>query len=161
MFHKDSSKKDGISTPCKNCKRNKYRENIEQARKKQREYKKVKHREDPRKLLVQLAKQRAIRVGVPFNIKYTDLTIPKVCPILGIPMSVGDINVKYGSPSLDRIVPSLGYTKDNTQVISHLANTMKSSASSELLIKFAEWILHRFKEDGPLKSSDIINTPYT
>lgn len=136
-------------------------ENIGQVREKQREYKKKKHREDPRKLLVQLAKQRAIRIGVPFNIKHNDITIPEFCPILDIPILVGDISVKYGSPSLDRIIPSLGYTKDNTQVISHLANTMKSSASPELLIKFAEWVLKYFKEDGPFKSSDTINTLYT
>jgi hypothetical protein len=47
--------------------------------------------------------------------------------------------------SLDRIVPSKGYTKDNVEVISQLANTMKNNASPELLINFAEEVLRRHK----------------
>ena len=35
------------------------------------------------------------------------------------------------SPSLDQIVPGLGYVKGNVQVISHRANTLKSDGTLE------------------------------
>jgi hypothetical protein len=50
------------------------------------------------------------------------------------------------SPSLDRIDSTLGYTKGNIQVISWLANTMKTNASIEELKLFAKWVLETFKE---------------
>ena len=46
---------------------------------------------------------------------------------------------KY-SPSLDRIDPNKGYVKGNVQVISRLANIMKSNASPEELRAFANWV---------------------
>ena len=44
------------------------------------------------------------------------------------------------SPSLDRIIPELGYVPGNVQVISHQANTMKSNATLKELKAFAAWV---------------------
>jgi hypothetical protein len=52
---------------------------------------------------------------------------------------------KYNSPSLDRINNNRGYTKNNIQVISYRANTMKGDASPIELIRFAEWVLQNYK----------------
>jgi hypothetical protein len=49
------------------------------------------------------------------------------------------------NPSLDRIDPNKGYTKDNIQIISVRANAMKSNAQIKDLITFAKGIL---KEHG-------------
>lgn len=47
------------------------------------------------------------------------------------------------SPSLDKIVPSLGYVIGNVEVISYLANTMKQNATPEQLTTFCEAYLRR------------------
>ena len=90
----------------------------------------------------QRAKMRSKQSGREFDITPEDIVIPDVCPILGMPinMNSGRSGAYDNSPSLDRIDNSRGYTKDNIQVISQRANAMKSSASAEELIKFAQWI---------------------
>ncbi len=68
--------------------------------------------------------------------------IPDVCPVLGISLYPGTgRGPGHNAPSLDRIVPALGYVPGNVQVISHLANSMKRDASPEQLRLFAEWVL--------------------
>ena len=43
------------------------------------------------------------------------------------------------SPSLDKIIPAIGYIKGNIAVMSHKANTMKQNATLEELILLGEW----------------------
>jgi len=80
-------------------------------------------------------KNRALRKGIEFDITYEDLTIPDVCPLLGIKI-VWDVPTKgpvHNSPSVDRIDSSKGYIKGNVHVISYRANTLKSNATPEEL----------------------------
>lgn len=88
------------------------------------------------------AKSRAKDRELTFDIDISDITIPEVCPILGIPLfcTVGKSGAYKNSPSLDRIDNSLGYVKGNVWVISQLANAMKCHANSEELKAFANWI---------------------
>lgn len=101
----------------------------------------------PANQLMRSAKHRAKKNNIPFNIVEEDIVIPEVCPVLGIPIKV-NINTGCGgrkdSMSLDKIIPSKGYVKGNIQVISHLANSMKSSATPEELLKFADWIYETY-----------------
>ena len=61
----------------------------------------------------------------------------KKCPVFGFKMEFdGDHD---NSPSLDRIDPSKGYTKNNVLWISYLANRMKSNLSLKELIKIRDW----------------------
>lgn len=92
----------------------------------------------------QRAKQRCKETGREFTIEVGDIAIPDECPILGIKLNMnsGKSGAYRNSPSLDRIDNSRGYTKDNIQVISQLANAMKCHASNEELHKFAHWILN-------------------
>lgn len=94
----------------------------------------------------QRAKQRAEQSGREFDIKVSDIYIPDVCPILNIELNMnsGKPGAYRNSPSLDRIDNSKGYTKNNIQVISQLANAMKCHASIEELQKFADWVNHNF-----------------
>jgi hypothetical protein len=52
------------------------------------------------------------------------IVIPSVCPVLGIPIVLGEQRSE-NSPSLDRITPELGYVPGNVRVISDKANRLK------------------------------------
>lgn len=69
------------------------------------------------------AKERCKRSGVMFVIAVSDITVPAVCPVMGIPMTVG--GARDNSPSLDRIDPSRGYVPGNVCVICYRANRIK------------------------------------
>jgi hypothetical protein len=89
---------------------------------------------------------RAKKNNIPFNLEYTDVVIPQKCPILEIPIFKGNERHVANSPSLDRLVPELGYVKGNVRVISYKANTMKSNASIEEIKMFAKNIILYFDE---------------
>ena len=95
--------------------------------------------EKTRRRLLALAKLRAKRAGVPFTITLADVRIPNRCPALGIPLRVGRGMSTYQSPTLDRVVPSFGYIPGYVAVISHRANTIKSSASVDELDRVADY----------------------
>lgn len=90
---------------------------------------------------------RCRKNGTPFNLtkEYVDSITPTHCPILGylLVRQVGKVGASYNSPSIDRIVPSKGYIIGNVQIISNKANTMKSNATPEELLMFANWILNQ------------------
>lgn len=90
--------------------------------------------------LLNAARSRAKARNLEFDIDVTDIVIPDVCPLLGIPVFVneGKAKPKPNSPSLDRIDPLKGYVKGNVWVISLKANTMKSNATLEELKLLAE-----------------------
>lgn len=75
------------------------------------------------------AKNRAKKNGLEFNLKVTDINIPDVCPMLGIPLRAGINEASDNSPTLDRVDNTKGYTIDNVWVVSRRANTIKSTAS--------------------------------
>ena len=87
------------------------------------------------------AKDRARLYNIPCNITSEDIKLVKECPYLNILLEYGNNAVTNYSASLDRIKPELGYVKGNIQVISMLANSMKSSATQEQLITFANNII--------------------
>jgi hypothetical protein len=90
---------------------------------------------NPSRYLWRQAKTRAAIKGVPFSITPDDIEIPEICPVFGITMELG-LGVRgraLKSPSVDRIIPSLGYVKGNIAVISYRANSIKSDATLEEL----------------------------
>ena len=93
------------------------------------------------------SKSRARKKGFEHTITYADITIPDVCPLLGIPLikSQGK-GANENSPSLDRIDSTKGYTPDNIWVISSKANTIKSNATLEELEQIARGL--RAKIEG-------------
>lgn len=92
-------------------------------------------------------RRRATARGLRFDLTVEDINNPGVCPILGIKIERSGIKNIKTSPSVDRIIPELGYVKGNIQVISNKANTMKSDATPEELRMFARWVLKTFPEE--------------
>jgi Mor family transcriptional regulator len=73
------------------------------------------------------SKSRAIKKNLPFDLELSDIVIPEYCPVFPEIKLVKNINQhKDNSPSLDRIIPELGYISGNVRVISSKANTIKS-----------------------------------
>lgn len=97
----------------------------------------------PEYRLISGAKARAKKVGVPFNLDISDVVIPKTCPLLGVELQHGERAIQSSSPTLDRLVPELGYVKGNVWVISQQANRMKSDHTVETMRRFATVIEER------------------
>ncbi len=86
--------------------------------------------------------QRCKERGLEFDLTIADIIIPEKCPLLDIPLTTTlGSGMCLSNTSIDRIDPTKGYTKDNIQVISLLANQMKNCATKEQLITFAKNIL--------------------
>ena len=82
--------------------------------------------------MIASAKARAKKRGIPFNITVEDIVIPDVCPVLGIELEFnrgGRGASRDTSPSLDKVVPALGYVKGNVLIVSNRANRIKSDAT--------------------------------
>ena len=101
------------------------------------------------------AKVRAKFKKLPFNITadYIKSITPSdmICPALGIQMKAGQTvkESKINSPSLDRLIPELGYVKGNIVIVSNRANTIKRDATPEELMKIAKFYAKVFKEQNP------------
>jgi len=97
------------------------------------------------------AKERAADKKMEFNIKKSDIIIPKKCPLLNIELSINNKKTLNNSASLDRIDNTKGYIKDNIRVISHKANISKSNSTKEeydLLAKNLRRIIDNLNKDA-------------
>ena len=96
----------------------------------------------PEYLIWYRAKENSKRHNREFNIEVEDIIIPTHCPYLGVEL-IFDVTY-HNSPnyfSIDRIDSSKGYIKGNIQIISHLANTIKSNTTIDQLITFSKNVL--------------------
>lgn len=134
-FGKCSKNKDGLKEVCKECRK------LEA-----RQYFKTK---DKQRHSLETIRGRAKKMGLAFDLEYDDLNPPEKCPVFGYILERTAYSEKKNnhlSPSVDRIDPNKGYTKDNIQIISNLANVMKHDATPEQLVMFATWVLNTYKE---------------
>lgn len=97
--------------------------------------------------LLAASKKRALQRGLVWEIDIDKLKIPTTCPYLGVPLTYirGEGRLQ-SNISIDRIDSSKGYTMDNVEFISDLANRMKQEATQEQLISFAHGVLFRLKK---------------
>lgn len=99
-------------------------------------------------VLYHAAKARARQRKLPFTINLSDIIIPNICPILGIPIQHHKGRLKGDSPSIDRIYPTKGYVTGNIAVISHTANRMKGENTPEALINLGEKFQRLYENIG-------------
>ena len=95
------------------------------------------------------AKKRAELKGLDFNLTtdYLFKIFPKDhrCPVFKTKMEwLGD---KLSSPSIDRIIPDLGYVEGNVAYISGYANTLKLHRTPDVLRKIATYVETRLASE--------------
>lgn len=142
-YYANSKSPDKKTHMCKTCYREyEHRRRTPEFWEKKRQYRK----ESPEKFMYWRAKKRAIEYNLPFNIELSDIVIPTHCPYLKIELTnIQGKGRQPFNPSLDKIIPELGYVKGNIEIISNKANIMKSNATHLELIEFAKSILERSK----------------
>ena len=158
-FHAQASKSDGRKAQCKACgcrralafyyqnkersaaSRKRYAskpENMAKLRERRARWRLAK----PVLALLSLARIRSRRLGLPFDLTPSDVVIPNVCPVLGIPLVWGASKRQSDcSPTLDRVVPSVGYVRGNVNVISWRANRLKSDATADEIARLLNYVV--------------------
>jgi hypothetical protein len=99
------------------------------------EYQRNRRLKYPQEALVNQAKSRAKKFGLPFNLSVETMKWPTHCPILKMELDYNKTNpgsrvIRHSVPTLDRKVNELGYVLGNVFVISHRANRIKSDATA-------------------------------
>lgn len=127
QFSKNVAIKSGYDTMCKCCSKQYWRDNCTDISR--------------TTWLLGRIKSKCNKLDIPFDLELTDLIIPKVCPILGIPLVFGLTGKENtnNSPSVDRIDPNGGYVKNNIVIISGRANRIKYNATIDELDKIVQF----------------------
>jgi hypothetical protein len=163
-FYKDGN---GLRTKCKSCDKvrfrrfnattqysaARYRRRCEADPAWQRKALQAYRERDPKRYWAWFAAARARWRAKKYGLTY-DLTpayllsiAPDDCPALGVRLAYPDgsrrgdqKNLLPTAPSLDRIQPSKGYVIGNVQVISILANAIKTNATADQVLAVGAWM---------------------
>jgi hypothetical protein len=129
-FSKDRHHTTGLKSECKACcnARLRARRLLPEVGDRLRAYQRASSDRHPVQHMIKNARQRAQRLGLPFDLVLADVVIPDYCPVLGIRLNRNH-GARPDSPSLDRIDPTLGYVRGNVAVISMRANRIKDNAT--------------------------------
>ena len=108
-------------------------------------------KKNPEKAILCALRTNSKARGITFNLTLSDIMLPKICPVLGVKFEPE--KGRLHALSVDRIEPNKGYTKGNIQFMSGLANSMKSCATPEQLVKFAKWVLKTYATAIPRRGN--------
>lgn len=101
--------------------------------------------------LLRSARGRSVRFGVPFGITVGDIEplVSGACPHTGMPFDLTaptkGLRKNPWSPSLDRVVPELGYVKGNIEIVSTWYNLAKNEWPPEVMRAAIEGLTKNFK----------------
>lgn len=138
-FHNNKNKKDGKDSYCKTC----HKQNRD-AHKQHTQIVKHNYRQNNvQKCLLLSAKHRAKRKNIDFDLELCDITVPDLCPVLGIELFVGTNKITNNSPTIDRIDNSKGYIRGNVVVVSNKANRLKNNATIDEIEKLYNFYVGR------------------
>lgn len=94
------------------------------------------------------AKLRAEKLKVDFDldISFVFEKLKQVCPRTGLPFVIG-VGSNYSNrhpqvPSVDKINPTLGYTKDNVQIVCWWYNCAKQRYSDQEVLKLCKAVVN-------------------
>lgn len=155
-YWKKSSYRDGLDPLCRTCSAAFQRQWRKENPKIVQQYHKLhdakRRTSDPlyyvKKIYGEL-KRRSVSRKVPFDLSLEDvLPVPQVCPVLGVPMLPGSGH-DY-TPSLDKVIPSLGYVRGNVVWMSNRANRIKNDATLEELTSVTAWLRQHLSLPHPL-----------
>jgi hypothetical protein len=92
-----------------------------------------------------VARKRAKRKNLQFNITLADLGAPpKCCPVLGVRLNYGPGKTRdHDRASIDRMNNRRGYVPGNVRVISYRANSLKSDATVKELAAVVRYMESR------------------
>ena len=125
-----------INTYCKKCQSDQYKESSTELK------------------IFNACKKRSREKELEFTLRLEDIVIPTHCPMLGVLLFPATGQAAHAnSPSIDRLDPRKGYTTENTVIISHRANTIKSNATPEELRLIADYTERALAERGNAKTA--------
>lgn len=140
QYAKERRERDGDQIRRKQAEwRDKNRDKLKAAHRKRRKEKRA-------MCLVAAARIRARRKIVPFMLQKSDIDdlqiiIDKgVCQLTGVSLTLDD-GLQSTSPSLDRIIPELGYVPDNVRIVCHAVNAGMGQWGEEELFRIVRgWV---------------------
>jgi len=101
--------------------------------------------DEPWKPLLKGARERARRKNVPYSLteEWANASWTGRCAVTNLEFRLGlrESGPKFFSPSIDRIVPALGYVPDNCRFILWAVNAMKYDGTDADMYALAEAIL--------------------
>lgn len=112
-------------------------EEIKRVRKRVEAQVRKRRENNPAQVKLEDVKKRARSKGLAFDLTVEDIVIPEFCPALGLRLQVNRGRVGDSSPSMDRIVPALGYVRGNVRILSDLANRIKTNATPDQVMQVA------------------------
>jgi len=146
-FYKNSRNKNKVRSCCKNCYLKFYpHKTNDKSRQTWQKY-----RKSEKGLITQLlnnARDRAKRKNLPFELDKS-WVIEKIksntCELSGIQFiyeSIGEYRANPFAPSIDKINPLKGYTKDNSRLVVFCVNMARSDWGDEILFKMSKSIVN-------------------
>ena len=157
-FHKDKYTSDGCRVICKSCVKAHFQafkqtDGYQKRQKRSREQRQILKAADPVRLwavdALGNARARSKKSGCECSITVEDImdVVVDRCPLLDIPLNYNNTKPTAESPTLDRKIPSLGYTKHNIAIISQRANRIKNDASIEDIEKLLKNLVQYMNSD--------------
>lgn len=139
-FPRNRTRKDGLAYECKSCRKSYWDANGHGISKRYRE-----STAGRLKTLLRSASQRAIEHDLVFDLDYEWLLNlyqkqGGCCSLTGLEFCFetnGDMCQKPFSPSLDRIIPKYGYTKENTRLVCTAINVAFNQHGEEVFRRIA------------------------